>query len=1092
MKFKTFVHSILMCGTAIIAAALQGCSDEVMPDIPDYTVSDVPVDLKVSVALPQMDVKSRAGIGQDAQNRVNSLWIRTYSAESRKATSEWVKLKPESTDTEEPHEVIIKTFSGYNYIVAVANVENMGVTPDNLEPRPLSELLEGADTWNDFLNIGVTAPSTIDRVNAPLPPLVMAGCFSDLLVGDTHPEPARLDEWQNKDFQPYFIPAQNGVVDFTTKGAIHLRRLVSHITFNIIPGQRVDVTVNSYRVMKAPRFSWLYERPEEGSMLTNFGDQATSESDAANYVVDIPQFGSQYVRINADKSSSFDFWQAENKHTGNPENCETYYDRDAYTGNPRLFTALTGDVWSPNNEATYVLISCSVDYKDNIFVNNEGVEITNGTEVTRAGEATYLIHLGYIGEDVRDFNCYRNVNYTYNLTVNGVDDIRVDAYANPEIYNGEEGMVVDLDNRTIDIDGHYAAFNIYLSETELRQTDFGFMIIAYDNGELYTITDANDQRIDNGVIHIYKSKDNTYTDEIDAKYYNWIELRPTTNANTLAQYKPRYQPNSDGATFLLAWLKGGWSAMTPAMQSNSGYYTVFVNEYTYEPMYEGRDGYANEIWNTGDRPAWMGYVNQAPRRFYIRTTQKISPDGNSVYARSKYGISQQSLMSYYSSITPTTDEGGTTRGSAIAIERINETEGLNLRHTFIGGTSHDNGRWNTAQYLNNASTATTNLSINRANQNQRPQWSNYIRATEPMQVPEVSGLRAQGGPALPARTIASENPQKIPALAQLTTGASPTFTDPQASNDYNIEAIGACMSRNRDNNGNGRIEPDELRWYVPGMDKYLQIILGEASLEPLMPFNKIEKLPYINNNNFNTNYGNIDNHYYSRYMIVSSNSDNSVMWLMEGTSTSSYDYVSSYRPWQIRCVRNLGTNLSSSVREDDRVGTSYTYDKANRRYAMTYYDAGSIRTTPYRGNGTGAGQMPVHTIPAEYNTMYYGFEYAEEDIEIPTDDRQLDMTPYINTNPCRIYGTEWRIPNQKELTLMRNTGVFENFSTAYFWLSCTVNYFNYNNGYGSVTDTQNKLFLTVKPELGTQLTSSNLTSAINSGFYVRCVRDIIP
>ena len=287
-----------------------------------------------------------------------------------------------------------------------------------------------------------------------------------------------------------------------------------------------------------------------------------------------------------------------------------------------------------------MLVSCSVDYKENLNVDAEGnVVNTGGSEVTRTGEATYLIHLGYIGGDAQDFNCFRNVNYTYNLTVNGVNDIRLDAYADPaESYHGEEGMVVDLDNRTIDIDGHYAAFNIQLTEAELSQADFGFMIIAYENGEQYTITDANDQEIVGNEIRIYNSKDGTRTGLIDPKYYNWIELRPTTAEGTLAEYKPRYGANADGATFLLAWLKGGWRAMGDNMKSASGWYTVFVNEYTYEPMYTGTDSYANETWQTGTRPAWMGYVNQAPRRFYVRTAQRVSPDGNSVYARSKYGF----------------------------------------------------------------------------------------------------------------------------------------------------------------------------------------------------------------------------------------------------------------------------------------------------------------------------------------------------------------------------------------------------------------------------------------------------------------------
>lgn len=1098
MKFTKSTYYIFLTLLGLTAACLQSCADDSIdiPDIPDYTLTGKPVTLEVALALPEMDVKSRADLDAHQLNLVNNVWVRTYSAATGEATSDWVKLEPGSTDTEVARTVKIESKSGNSYIVAVANVENKGVTPDNLKPRPLSELLTEADTWAKFLSIAVVAPSTPELVRAPLTPLVMAGCYSDLKVGGTHPEPAPVGEWQTKDFQPYFIPAQNGTVNLSGNGAIHLRRLVSHLNFNVIPGKDVKVTVNSYQVMNAPTYSWLYERSAKpGVMDANFGDQATAES-AGTYYVDVPQYGTQFVTVKSDGSSSFDFWQAENKHTGTANN---YNERDAYTDNPKLFTSLTDDTWTANNEASYVLVSCSIEHTDQLRVDGQGdPDPTNGTLVTRTGEATYLIHLGYIKGEATDFNCYRNVNYTYNLTVNGVNDIRVDAYATAEIYHGEEGMVADLENRTIDIDGHYAAFNIELTQKELDDPNFGFIIIAYENGNQYTITDANDQAQVGQNKVIYTSEDGTKSGEvIDPKYYNWIELRPTTDANVLAQYKPRYGGNSDGKTFLLTDLKGGWTAMTTKMQSTKGYYTVFVNEYTYESMYEGNDNYGNEQWTSGERPAWMGYVNQNPRRFYVRTTQKVSPDGNSVYARSKYGISQQSLMTYYSTENITETEGGTERGSAIAVERVNETEGMNLRHTFAGGTSTDNGRWNTAQWLNNSPISST-LSINSTNVDSRPSWATYINETSPLEVGAVTGLRAQGGPDIPAHTIANGNPWKLPALKAASNLGNITFTDPQDNNNYTIEAINACMSRNRDNNGNGRIEPAELRWYVPAMDKYLQIMLGAASLpEPLMNYKKIAKLPYVKGrNSFNENSGIIKNDFYSRYMIVSSNSDRCVMWLMEGTSISVYDKISEWArasvyPWQVRCVRNLGANLGANIQVDDRVGTAYVHDTVNRKFAMTYYDLASIRTNPYAGNGDKSGQMPIHTIPSEYNRMYYGFEYADKDIQIPSEYLELDMARYINTDPCSVKGTGWRIPNQEELTLMRNTGLFKNGKPYTSWLSCTVNYFNQSNGQGSTTDVNGRLFLIVTPSQGTQLTDNNLSYA-GSNFYVRCVRDVMP
>lgn len=1107
-RFRKHIRSL----TASLLAGLSlcACSDEEVFDIPDYTVTGADVTLKVPLSIPVMDQKSRASLDAIQLNQVQSVWVRTYSANTGKATSEWVKQTISTTDTEVPREVTIETKSGSSYIVAVANVNNPGVTSDDISTQqPLSELLEAADTWQKFLKIAVVAPSSQEEVRAPLPPLPMAGCYSDINVGGDHPEPSTIDGWQNRNFTPFFIPSQASTVEFTN-GAIHLRRLVSHINFNFIPGENIELTVNSYQVMNAPRFSWLFERSGNNGMATNFGDLAQSEDEAAGYYADVPQYNSQFITKNADGSASFDYWQSENKHTGT---ATTFKERDKKTtGESTLFTSLTGDTWTPNNEASYVMVSCTVDYKNQVRVDGQGNTSADGQDMYRTGEAIYIIHLGYIGngndaDKAQDFNCFRNVNYTYNVTVNGLDDIRLDAFATDETSHGEEGVVVDLSHATIDIDAHYAAFNIELTQAELSVADFGFIITTYDNGRQITLSDANYQQGEGNTKVIYA--DEAHTQIIDQKYYNWIELRPTTGENVLAEYKPRYGSNADGATFLLTDLQGGWTNMAESWKSTSGYYTVFVNEYTYEPIYTGSDGYANEQWNgQGTRPNWMHYVNQNPRRFYIRVTQTVSPDGNSIYARSKYGISQQSLMTYFSDQTFAPAQGDIPAGTAIAVERENETLGMNMRHTFAGGTSADNGRWNTGMWLNNANTTSTDLSINNATEANRPLWTTYVRTTTPLVIPAVESSRLQGGPAIPGGTFS------IPALAsapssgtyasvKLWNGSTyymplaPNAYDPQSDGNYNIQAINACMSRNRDNNGNGRIEPDELRWYVPTINKYIGMILAKAALpEPLMNFEQITGLPYSNKD------------YHTRYMFIGSNNDQCVLWGMQGTALSGYENISSWysvglNPWQIRCVRNLGSDMSD-VKNDNKVSSAYTYDSDSRQFHMSYFNLAAIRSLQYIGNGAQVGYMPVHTLNSAYNTVYRGFEYASIDLVVPTDNRPSTdndntflntysrLVDYINSNPCGaedngLTGTGWRVPNQIELTMMFNAGgiIYDAANDQSVWMSCTVNYFTATDGAGN-NSTNNKFFLVANRNATTQLTKNNMSGNV----FIRCVRDI--
>ena len=40
----------------------------------------------------------------------------------------------------------------------------------------------------------------------------------------------------------------------------------------------------------------------------------------------------------------------------------------------------------------------------------------------------------------------------------------------------------------------------------------------------------------------------------------------------------------------------------------------------------------------------------------------------------------------------------------------------------------------------------------------------------------------------------------------------------------------ACLTRNRDFNGDGKITDDELRWYTPARDQMLGLWIGEPAL----------------------------------------------------------------------------------------------------------------------------------------------------------------------------------------------------------------------------------------------------------------------
>jgi hypothetical protein len=65
--------------------------------------------------------------------------------------------------------------------------------------------------------------------------------------------------------------------------------------------------------------------------------------------------------------------------------------------------------------------------------------------------------LGYVDNVAADFKNERNKKYTYNVTINNVEDIvtEVTEEGNPENTPGAEGDIVDSQTTVYNLDAHY-------------------------------------------------------------------------------------------------------------------------------------------------------------------------------------------------------------------------------------------------------------------------------------------------------------------------------------------------------------------------------------------------------------------------------------------------------------------------------------------------------------------------------------------------------------------------------------------------------------------------------------------------------------
>lgn len=1059
----------------MLTMTLGGCKDDFYDRNP-YCPEGEPAVVSIALNAPEREQFTRSELQPEQDNRINSLWLGIFNANTGEVSTNLCIEDGNygfTAGAKENHTDFtltgIPTVSGESRIVAVANPEgHTGCTIDNkTSGQDLLGLLKNVETWDDYLKICVGLENSADNANVQTPQvsqsyaLVMSGSF----VPTGYDGHDTNQTWSNDLLnQTVNIYPDNNKLD----GKVHLRRLLSHIVFNIQPGGSiVDIEPVSWQVYNAPVYSWMHERTDYGNFgddaatnlqTTNAGDALTpAYADNQNYKPSLIYTSTDFTKgtittgeASGRNSYKFDFWMYENKRQG-LESCDNYQKRDLEYGKNTtdgslmdpdatgsgsydmsgVFMSLTSNQpVTLNNKATYVDIPCVVTYLKETDGTTNGSTAVNppnaddiATGATRVANVTYRIHLGYTNPNPQatDFNSYRNSSYTYNVTVQSVNNVLVEAFRKGDDQPGGFGTVTDVTDQYYELDAHYNAFNIRLTQNELRT--FSFSIQAYESGVLHEFYGGLTEKTNK-----IPTPDNTD----NYKYYSWIEILPTTGENVLQAY-PRDKSTLLHLGDLLPKDDG-----TPSQTSE--WYTVFVNEYTYE---ESND-------ETGGN--WKKYVNQPNRNVWINVTEHVSADQASSYYKAKYAFSQKSIQTYYD---PTSDAA-----NALGLEHVDENLGMNIRWTGLDNWSvsnnvnettvdrshldNENGRWNAgifANYINNlwsgAVSFTTPQTINSAD-NSSQQISTYYpyltQSNRVMTVPKVNTFNDD----LYASTNVNARVYNVIANSY----------DPQTNNSsapQYYQAYLACMNRNRDLDGDGTIDPEEIRWFLPTSGQMLRMILGRNALSnPIMSYPDRD-LPALAGGGFNVLF---------HYMT----SDYKIIWSEEGMSSSEFNFngipengnaIYARAPWQVRCVRNLGVNLGGAIQRGNRVTVAYQSD------VNATTKGGVVRPIRYRDNSLRnpiEGPLAIHKTNDPKNRMaLYGFEIAPRGNEFgqsgtnaylseqritksyytgnenqATDEQYKAYVSDVNDEFCQELNTStgrtgWRVPNQKEIVIMLRT-----------------------------------------------------------------------
>ena len=642
---------------------------------------------------------------------------------------------------------------------------------------------------------------------------------------------------------------------------------------------------------------------------------------------------------------------------------------------------------------------------------------TGDTSTERFGRVTYRIYLGYTAENdpVNDYDIERNVHYTYNVTIKGMNDLVVEAKSDKakeeESAPGVEGLVYDA-HRSFNFDCHYEQGLMRFKKDELAifnpdgtlkddamisfaiRTPFCDKIISYTKAEL-------EQLKNNNYIPSKEKKADT----------NWLKfyIHPSTladNGNEDMQYF------SDTGANLLSLEQFLYRLMNEpdyVFNAASGLckVTVYANEFFYEqnPMQENAPK---------DKNLWKTFANSPDRTFdlLVNTSHEISPDGQSRYHQAIVTIRQMSIKTVFVN----SPDGMRVWG----VENVNETPDLDWS---VRGPSEADAFYN--KYYSNGWANT---------------WSLMSRRTGGLTDNIMPDPMFRGKEKTLWQVMTKVN------NAKLTLGMDHTNLAMK-----NYHATYACFTpflRNRDNNRDGQMQANEMQWYIPSICETNMLYVAERVL-PL----KSRLVGHAPSDNATALFT-------SRAFMGSTNltlnSPNAIIFVEESHSMTpiyNFDYQKTASPGErtpfsdVRLIRDLGILETS---EDH----SYHLDEIAKELSKTLINKWTedeyliFRADNLPSNTTRSAraiyELPAHNETSQINTIYQkGFEVAKyianridkrKDLDNPNRSGEYyyeTWTTLMNdiekgNSPCTYYfqnpdqsdlGT-WRLPNEAELMIM--------------------------------------------------------------------------
>ncbi len=968
---------------------------------------------------PNVEISTKATLKAESENRIMNLYVFVFDNAGHKIHSKWYSelertnnvgeldvieegwYRENSSEADKSSTGVIKikapAGSGFK-IYVFANIDGDMV---KISSEMLSHNINTEADINDF-KVYLNQETTSRNGYFP-----MSGSISGVTVRDGEG-----------------ITIGGGV------SGLSLRRMDAKIKFTFKTGTRPDENgqviqsfePKGWRVFNIPKTAFLMERNEDACSV----DPNTPTKDYSQYASLF--FDSEWANFEEfpdQKTSSFSFYMPENRQTPKNSSFTNYQDRSRQkktaTGLNEVqaveYTSLSGKTstksmrifQNANDFSTYVLVSAKVIMK------------LTGSEAgqTLGGDVLYLIHLGdwnstihngsseHWNDDeygnVANFQTRRNTSYNYIVTVNSVNNIRIEVETsdgeNIENQPGASGQITIAKEEIAICDAHYEAKTMTFSAknffegTTATADDLTWRVSTpFGEGSPSIGHDGEDipAGLDYKWVHFRLNKKDASTKfykDIRRRYTNRVFAESSTfrsaadNMESDGSGDPGLEGyHNDGVMDIIdmvkyiktqvkryaSWLENGGNYADYKCDFDSKNLndakicvTVFVDEYYYDK---------DPIFGGSSPTLWKRFVNKEERAMHILCNSNTSKDLESRATGSVITIQQKPIKSIYN-----TDESYTRLQNAWGLESVDEHADKVFTYNQDGslngsGKNNDefNGLANSVCEWGLASGEASNITTIENN----IRWDKYL-----------------------SFEVGNELPQ---------------LRDGYESLKY------ICMSRNRDNNGNGVIDRDEIRWYLASVKQLIGMYVGDGVLE--------SSVRIYNRSTADRNSN--DPARWRQHVISSTKylggSEPTIIWGEEGISTGdiSGSLAEGNTKFTVRCVRNLGIANDAPINKtpDDYIQYSKNAD-GSYTFECTHINESALRYYSSR-------ELDYEDERATANCLYKKFETAPADQSwtsgaVSFKTLNDEVSKYGSSVYAGYCPDGYRLPSQTELTIMR-------------------------------------------------------------------------